>query len=64
MRLLGLAAAGLVVMGGPGEPCTFYSCTQLPIECQNTTDCACFQANAPCQCTYDGNGFEVMCPGG
>ena len=49
---------------GPGMPCTYYSCTQLPMECHMSTDCNCFQANAPCQCKYDGNGFQVMCPGG
>jgi hypothetical protein len=53
-------------VGGPRQPCAYYSCAPLPVACQGKTDCACF-VGAPntcgAQCSFDG-GFQVLCPGG
>ena len=49
---------------GPGQPCAYEQCQQLPPECKGQTSCSCFMANSPCQCTYAGGGFTLNCPGG
>jgi len=51
---------------GPGQPCTYYVCQPLPTSCKATKDCACFGTSTPCvqSCTFDGNGFQLVCPGG
>jgi hypothetical protein len=54
-------------VGGPGEPCAFYTCASLPASCKGATTCACF-GGAPngcgAKCAFDGHGFQVLCPGG
>ncbi len=51
---------------GPGDPCVYYACNSLPPACQNSKDCTCFGTTTPCSqtCTFDGNGFQLVCPGG
>jgi len=51
---------------GPGDPCTYYVCQPLPTSCKASKDCSCFGTATPCAqtCTYDGSGFQLVCPGG
>lgn len=51
---------------GPGDPCTYFVCQPLPTSCKSSTDCTCFAPSTPCAqtCTYDGTGFQLVCPGG
>jgi hypothetical protein len=51
---------------GPGDPCAYYSCQPLPTSCKGSKDCTCFGTSTPCvqACTFDGNGFQLVCPGG
>ena len=51
---------------GPNQPCTYYACQPLPTPCKATKDCTCFGTSTPCAqtCSFDGNGFQLVCPGG
>lgn len=53
-------------VASPGQPCTFYGCQPLPTSCKSTKDCSCFGGSTPCvsTCTFDGDGFQLVCPGG
>jgi hypothetical protein len=57
-------SAGDVI--GPTDPCAFYVCEPLPTSCKASKDCSCFGTSTPCSqaCTFDGNGFQLVCSGG